>query len=177
MARPPGRRLETHYEAARTFVAEDLKRSAANAASPYSRVAMDERTYAVRPIGWVESPLTSRADAPKQGDEGAPDAWIVIEAAYAEGLRGLQVGDRIVVLTWLDRAQRDVLTTRPRDDPQRDPVGVFATRAPDRPNPIGLHQVDILAIDGVRMLVGRLEALDGTPVVDVKPVLGGVDDR
>jgi tRNA-Thr(GGU) m(6)t(6)A37 methyltransferase TsaA len=130
-----------------------------------------ESRFELRPIGWVESPLVDRASAPKQGDEGSPDAWVVFDAGVLEGLRGLRVGTQVIVLTWLDRARRDVLTVRPRDDPSNPETGVFATRSPDRPNPIGLHPVDILAIDGARVQVRNLEAIDGTPVVDVKPVL------
>jgi tRNA-Thr(GGU) m(6)t(6)A37 methyltransferase TsaA len=128
-------------------------------------------SYQVGPIGWVESPLTDRAQAPRQGDEGAPDAWLVFEPGVADGIRDLDAGTEVLVLTWLDRAARDVLVTRPRDDPARPPTGVFSTRSADRPNPIGLHRVRILAIDGLRVLVRPLEALDQTPVLDVKPVL------
>jgi tRNA-Thr(GGU) m(6)t(6)A37 methyltransferase TsaA len=127
---------------------------------------------ALRAIGRVESPLVDRADAPRQGDEGAPDAWLVFGAEFADGIRDLVPGSSVLVLTWLDRADRGVLATRPRDDPARPLTGVFATRSPDRPNPIGLHLVELAEIDGLRMRVRNLEALDGTPVVDVKPVLG-----
>ena len=128
-------------------------------------------------IGTVESPLTDRDSAPKQGDEGAPDAWLAFDASIAEGLDGISVGDELLVLTWLDRARRDVLRVRPRDDPANPERGVFGTRSPDRPNPIGLHRVTVLAIDGLRLHVSDLEALDGTPVVDVKPVLRSVGER
>jgi tRNA-Thr(GGU) m(6)t(6)A37 methyltransferase TsaA len=128
-------------------------------------------------IATVRSPLTDRADAPKQGDEGAPDATLVFEEGFADALDGIAAGDELVLLTWFDRASRDVLRVRPRGDAARPEQGVFATRSPDRPNPIGLHRVTVLAIDGPRMRVDRLEALDGTPVVDVKPVLGDVGDR
>jgi tRNA-Thr(GGU) m(6)t(6)A37 methyltransferase TsaA len=128
-------------------------------------------------IGTVESPLTDRASAPKQGDEGAPDAWLVFDASVAEGLDGLAAGDELLVLTWLDRAQRDVLRVRPRSDPANPVQGVFGTRSPDRPNPIGLHRVTVVAIDGLRLRVTDLEAIDGTPVVDVKPVLRSVEER
>jgi tRNA-Thr(GGU) m(6)t(6)A37 methyltransferase TsaA len=128
--------------------------------------------YDVRPIGTVESPLTDPESAPKQGDEGAPDAWIAFDAGVAEGIRDLQPGTDVLVLTWLDRADRDVLKVHPRDDVSRPETGVFSTRSADRPNPIGLHRVGILAIEGTRVKVSNLEALDGTPVVDVKPVLG-----
>lgn len=127
--------------------------------------------YQVVPIGRVESPLMERAQAPRQGDEGGPDAWLVFEPSVADGLRDLAAGADLIVLTWLDRADRGVLVTRPRSDPARPPTGVFSTRSPDRPNPIGLHRVRIVAIEGLRILVRPLEALDGTPVIDVKPVL------
>jgi tRNA-Thr(GGU) m(6)t(6)A37 methyltransferase TsaA len=130
--------------------------------------SMDE----LRPIGRVESPLVDRAAAPKQGDEGSPEAWLVFDPAVRDGLRDLEAGSDVLVLTWLDRARRDVLTTRPRDDPRNPEVGVFGTRSPDRPNPIGLHRVRIIAVEGLRVRVADLEALDGTPVIDVKPVLG-----
>lgn len=126
----------------------------------------------VKPVGWVESPLTDRADAPKQGDEEAPEAWIAFEPDLVEALRGIEPGDEVLVLTWLDRGDRTVLQTRPRDDPANPIQGVFSTRSPDRPNPIGLHPVTVLEVAGARMRVSELEALDGTPVIDVKPVLG-----
>jgi tRNA-Thr(GGU) m(6)t(6)A37 methyltransferase TsaA len=131
----------------------------------------------LRAIGTVESPLTERGAAPKQGDEGAPEAWIAFDPSLAEGLDGVAVGDELLVLTWFDRARRDVLRVYPRGDASRGEHGVFTTRSPDRPNPIGLHRVRVLAIDGARMQVADLEALDGTPVVDVKPVLGRIDER
>jgi tRNA-Thr(GGU) m(6)t(6)A37 methyltransferase TsaA len=133
--------------------------------------------YQVVPIGWVESPLKDRAQAPRQGDEGAPDAWLVFQPEVAEGLRDLGPGAEIIVLTWLDRAARDVLVTRPRDDHARPPTGVFSTRSPDRPNPIGLHRARVVAAEGLRILVRPLEALDRTPVIDVKPVLDGAAER
>jgi len=133
--------------------------------------------FQVVPIGWVESPLKDRAQAPRQGDEGAPDAWLVFQPEVAEGLRDLAPGAEIIVLTWLDRAARNVLVTRPRDDPARPPTGVFSTRSPDRPNPVGLHRVQVIATEGLRILVGPLEALDQTPVIDVKPVLGDAAER
>jgi tRNA-Thr(GGU) m(6)t(6)A37 methyltransferase TsaA len=128
-------------------------------------------------IGTVESPLTDRASAPKQGDEGAPEAWLVFDESVAEGLDGLAAGDELLVLTWLDRAQRDVLRVRPRSDPANPEQGVFGTRSPDRPNPIGLHRVTVVSIDGLRLRVSDLEAIDGTPVLDVKPVLRGIEER
>jgi tRNA-Thr(GGU) m(6)t(6)A37 methyltransferase TsaA len=133
--------------------------------------------YEIMPVGWVESPLTERAQAPRQGDEGAPPAWLVFEPEVEEAVRDIRPGAEVLVLTWLDRARRDVLVTRPRDDPQRAPLGVFSTRSPDRPNPIGLHRVQVVAVEGSRILVHGLEAIDGTPLVDLKPVLGGVAER
>ena len=138
---------------------------------------MTMRTYEVVPVGWVESPLKERAEAPRQGDEGAPDAWLVFEPEFGAALRDLGTGAEIIVLTWLDRAARDVLVTRPRDDPARPPVGVFATRSPDRPNPVGLHRVRVVAVRGLRIQVRPLEALDKTPVIDVKPVLASPGER
>jgi tRNA-Thr(GGU) m(6)t(6)A37 methyltransferase TsaA len=128
-------------------------------------------------IGRVESPLTDRASAPKQGDEGAPEAWLAFEPAFAEALEGIATGDELLVLTWLDRGRRDVLRVHPRGDPTRAQQGVFNTRSPDRPNPIGLHRVTVAEIDGTRMRVRELEALDGTPIVDVKPLLRAIDER
>jgi tRNA-Thr(GGU) m(6)t(6)A37 methyltransferase TsaA len=128
-------------------------------------------------VATVESPLTEREQAPKQGDEGAPDATLAFEEGFAIALEGLAAGDELIVLTWLDRASRDVLRVRPRDDPERPERGVFGTRSADRPNPVGLHRVTVLELAGTRMRVSGLEALDGTPVVDVKPVLGSVAER
>src|SRR6516162_374394 len=133
--------------------------------------------FEVEPIGWVESSLTERAQAPRQGDEGAPEAWLVFKPRVADGLRDIVAGTEVIVLTWLDRADRGVLVTRPRDDPARPPTGVFSTRSPDRPNPIGLHRVQVLATEGLRVLVWPLEALDKTPVIDVKPVLDPAAER
>ena len=125
----------------------------------------------LRAIARVESPLTDPAEAPKQGVEGAPDAWLVFEPDVLDALDGVEVGDELIVLTWLDRADRAVLRVHPRDDPANPLRGVFSTRSSDRPNPIGLHPVRVVEIDGLRVLVRSLEAVDGTPVVDVKPVL------
>jgi tRNA-Thr(GGU) m(6)t(6)A37 methyltransferase TsaA len=127
--------------------------------------------FHLRAIGRVESSLTDPATAPLQGDEGGPDAWLVFEPDVCPALDGLRAGDRVVVLCWLDRARRDVLRVHPRGDPRNPESGVFATRSPDRPNPIGLHEVRVLAVEGNRLHVEPLEAVDGTPVVDVKPVL------
>ena len=125
----------------------------------------------LRPIGIIRSALVSRQDAPKQGSEGAPDAWLDVEDWAADGLRGLAVGDEILVITWLHLARRDVLEVHPRSDPRNPLTGVFATRSPDRPNPLGLHPVIVRAIDGNRLRIGPIEAIDETPVVDIKPVL------
>ncbi|MGN9894973.1 tRNA (N6-threonylcarbamoyladenosine(37)-N6)-methyltransferase TrmO [Micromonospora sp. L31] len=133
--------------------------------------------YELRPVGWVESPLTEADLAPKQGDEGAPEAWLVFSPAVGAGLRDLRPGAEVLVLTWLDRARRDVLAVHPRGDRSRPETGVFNTRSPDRPNPIGLHRVRVLVVDGLRVRVADLEALDGTPVLDVKPVLAGLGER
>lgn len=138
---------------------------------------MRETHFNVWPIGFVESPLVDLASAPRQGDEGAPEATLVFEAAVREGLRDVQPGTDLIVLTWLDRADRDALTVHPRGDPSRPETGVFSTRSPGRPNPIGLHRVEVVAVDGVRLLVRNLEAVDGTPILDLKPVLGGPDER
>jgi tRNA-Thr(GGU) m(6)t(6)A37 methyltransferase TsaA len=133
--------------------------------------------YEIVPVGWVESVLTERSQAPRQGGEGAPSAWLTFEARVTEAIRDIRPGTEIIVLTWLDRADRDVLVTRPRDDPRNPMTGVFSTRSPDRPNPIGLHRVPVIAVDGLRVQVGNLEALDGTPVIDVKPVLDKTVER
>jgi tRNA-Thr(GGU) m(6)t(6)A37 methyltransferase TsaA len=125
----------------------------------------------------VESPLVDLGLAPHQGDEGAPDAWLVLDPEMRPGIGDLEVGMEVIVLTWLDRAQRDTLLVHPRDDPDRPLRGVFSTRSPDRPNPIGLHEVQILAIDDTRILVRNLEALDRTPIVDIKPRLGPIGKR
>ena len=133
---------------------------------------MTQPSFAITPIGTVESPLTDPASAPNQGDEGAPDAWLVFEPAVLEALDGIQAGDEVLLLTWFHRARRDVLRVHPRGDVSRTQQGVFSTRSPHRPNPIGLHRVEIASIDGARVQVRNLEAVDGTPIVDVKPVLG-----
>ena len=133
--------------------------------------------FEVRAIGRVESSLTDPAAAPKQGFEGGPTAWLVFDDDVRAGLSDLRVGDEVTLLTWLDRARRDVLTVHPRDDESQPLTGVFSTRSSDRPNPIGLHRVTVLAIDGLRIEVSDLEAVDGTPILDVKPVLHrGLDE-
>jgi tRNA-Thr(GGU) m(6)t(6)A37 methyltransferase TsaA len=132
---------------------------------------VSEERIELAPIGWVESPLKELDAAPKQGDEGAPDAWLVIAAGFLAGIEGIEAGNDLLVLTWLDRARRDLLRVHPRGDLSRPPQGVFATRSPDRPNPIGLHRVEVVGIDRDRLRVSQLEALDGTPILDLKPVL------
>jgi tRNA-Thr(GGU) m(6)t(6)A37 methyltransferase TsaA len=127
--------------------------------------------YLVRPIGWVDSSLVDPTDAPHQGQQGAPDAWLVINPEVREGIRDLQVGSDIVVLTWLHRARRDELATRPGDNPASPELGVFSTRSPARPNPVGLHRATIMAIEDGNLHVRPLEAISGTPVIDIKPVL------
>ena len=128
-------------------------------------------------IGTVASPLKDRETAPKQGDEGAPEAWLVFDPRVEPALDGIVAGDELLVFTWLDRARRDVLRVHPRGDLARPEQGVFNTRSPDRPNPIGLHRVTVLEIGGGRLRVRDLEAIDGTPIVDVKPLLRSIDER
>jgi tRNA-Thr(GGU) m(6)t(6)A37 methyltransferase TsaA len=138
---------------------------------------VDDPTYGLRPVGWVESSLTDRAAAPKQGDEGAPPARIVFSPEFCEAARDLHEGDEVLVLTWLHQGSRDVLSVYPRGDTSRPITGVFATRSPDRPNPIGLHAVRIEAVEEDAITVSGLEAIDGTPVLDIKPVLGDPHQR
>ena len=130
----------------------------------------------VRPIGVIRSSLKMRGHAPMQGSEGAPDAWLQLRPFASAGVDGLAAGDQVVVITWLHRARRDVLRTHPRSDRSRPLAGVFATRSPDRPNPVGLHRVTIRRITGGRLRIGPIEAIDGTPVIDIKPVLVGGRD-
>ena len=132
---------------------------------------MAPRTFEVTPIGVVESPLVDPGAAPKQGTEGGPEAWLVFDPSVADALVDLALGDRIIVLTWLDRADRSIRRVHPRDDPTIPERGVFSTRSADRPNPIGLHPVEILEVRGTRIRVRDLEAVDGTPIIDLKPVL------
>jgi len=128
-------------------------------------------TPRLKPIGVIRSVLKERSKAPRQGGEGAPDAWLEVHPFAAQAVDGLKIGDEIVVLTWLHRAQRDVLKVHPRSDTQRRLTGVFATRSPDRPNPIGLHEVTVRKVAKNRLRVGPIEAIDGTPVIDIKPVI------
>jgi tRNA-Thr(GGU) m(6)t(6)A37 methyltransferase TsaA len=134
--------------------------------------AKARRGAQLRPIGVIRSSLKTRGQAPKQGSEGGPDAWLEVSPFAAPGLDGLVVGSEIVVITWLHRAKRDVLRVYPRSDRGRPLTGVFATRSPDRPNPLGLHRVTVRRIAKNRLRIGPIEAIDGTPVVDIKPVLG-----
>jgi tRNA-Thr(GGU) m(6)t(6)A37 methyltransferase TsaA len=129
------------------------------------------------PIGIIRSPLKALTKAPRQGVEGAPDAWIEVKASVARALEGIAAGNEIIVITWLHRARRDVLRVHPRSDKRRPLTGVFATRSPDRPNPLGLHRVAVRALTTNRLLVGPIEAIDGTPVVDIKPVVAGLGDE
>src|SRR5262245_13052821 len=136
----------------------------------------DRRRSQLRPIGVIRSTLKTRTNAPKQGSEGAPDAWLEVNPDAAPGLDGLSAGDEIIVVTWLHRGRRDVLKVHPRSDRRRPLTGVFATRSPDRPNPLGLHQVTVRKITKNRLRIGPIEAIDGTPVIDIKPVLPGRKD-
>src|SRR5262249_10215234 len=127
----------------------------------------------LHPIGYIESTLRAPGEAPRQGSEGAPDAWLDVSPRFARGLSGIARGDHLVVITWLHRADRSVLEVHPRDEPENPLTGVFATRSQDRPNPLGLHRVTVREISGTRLRIGPIEAIDGTPVVDVKPAIGG----
>ena len=138
---------------------------------------MSYPSYVLTTIGRVESPLRDPARAPKQGHEGSPDAWLAFDERFTDGIRDLKVGSTVLVLTWLDRARRDILLVRPRDNSANPLTGVFSTRSADRPNPIGLHRVDIMDIQGLRIRVRHLEAIDGTPILDVKPVLDNNAER
>jgi tRNA-Thr(GGU) m(6)t(6)A37 methyltransferase TsaA len=129
----------------------------------------------LRPIGRIRSTLRALADAPRQGSEGAPDAWLEVEPAFARALRGIAAGDALIVVTWLDRADRERLEVHPRGDREAPLAGVFATRSPHRPNPLGLHRVTVRSISGRRMRIGPIETVDGTPVVDIKPALDARD--
>ena len=132
---------------------------------------------AVRAIGIVRSPIKSRDEAPRQGFEGAPDVWLEIDPAYADAIVGLTEGSEIIVISWFHHANRDELQTHPRNDPNLPLTGVFATRSPDRPNPLGLHKATLRQISGLRLLAGPIEAIDGTPVIDIKPALRDTNDQ
>lgn len=129
----------------------------------------------LEPVGVIRSSLRARAQAPRQGDEGARDAWLEVRPAFARALSGISAGDEVLVITWLHRADRGVVEVHPRDDPETPLAGVFATRSPDRPNPLGLHRVTVREISGARLRIGPIEAIDGTPVVDIKPALDPSD--
>jgi tRNA-Thr(GGU) m(6)t(6)A37 methyltransferase TsaA len=131
--------------------------------------------YMIEPVGFIHSELTRLEDAPMQGENGGPEAWLEIKTQAVPGLMGITVGDELIVLTWLHRAQRDVLQVHPRGDHSRPLRGVFATRSPDRPNPVGLHRVSVLEVTPQKLRVAPLEAIDGTPIVDIKPVLASSD--
>jgi len=137
---------------------------------------MIKTIYKIDPIGIIRSELTSREGTPRQGYEGAPEAWLEIDASVAQGLLGINVGDELIVITWLHFGKRNVLQVHPRGMRNAPLTGVFATRSPDRPNPVGLHRVSVLEINGQRLRVAPMEAIDGTPVIDVKPVLEQLDD-
>jgi tRNA-Thr(GGU) m(6)t(6)A37 methyltransferase TsaA len=139
--------------------------------------AQKKNSPKLRPIGVIRSKIKERSKAPKQGSEGAPDVWLEVHPFATLALDGLVVGDELIVLTWLHRAHRDTLKAHPRSDPKRRLTGVFATRSPDRPNPIGLHQVTVRKISKQRLRIGPIEAIDGTPVIDIKPVLCEVQKR
>jgi len=138
---------------------------------------MIENSYRIEPIGVIRSELASRETAPLQGYEGAPEAWLELTALVVQGLAGITAGDELIILTWLHHARRDVLQVHPRGRLEAPLTGVFATRSPDRPNPVGLHRVSVLEVAGQRLRVAPMEAIDGTPVVDIKPVLARSDDR
>jgi tRNA-Thr(GGU) m(6)t(6)A37 methyltransferase TsaA len=132
--------------------------------------------YSLHPVGRIRSSLRALGEAPRQGSEGAPDAWLEVNPEVSRGLLGIAPGDDIIVVTWLHRADRDVLEVHPRSDPEIPLAGVFATRSPDRPNPLGFHRVTVREISGTRLRIGPIEAIDGTPVVDIKPVLADCAD-
>ena len=146
-------------------------------ADRYDDRGRSNEPFELRAIGVVESPLSDLSAAPKQGDEGGPDAWLDLDPALADAAFGLREGDRVVILTWLHLADRSVRSVHPRGDPAAPLTGVFATRSPARPNPIGVHEAEVAEIDGARIRVRGLEAIDGTPILDLKPALGPVDER
>jgi tRNA-Thr(GGU) m(6)t(6)A37 methyltransferase TsaA len=137
---------------------------------------MSETTYTLQPIGLIRSELKTREAAPRQGYEGAPDAWIDVMDSVTPALHGIAAGDALIILTWFHRSARDVLQVHPRGEVKNPLTGVFATRSPDRPNPIGLHRVTVREIQGNSLKVGPIEAIDGTPVIDIKVVLSQSDD-
>jgi tRNA-Thr(GGU) m(6)t(6)A37 methyltransferase TsaA len=134
-------------------------------------VSQTGKEYSLHPIGHIRSTLRAPGEAPRQGSEGAPDAWLEVDPTFTRALLGIAAGDEVIVITWLHRADRDVLEVHPRGDPEIPLAGVFATRSPQRPNPLGLHRVTVREISGTRLRIGPIEAIEGTPVVDLKPVL------
>jgi tRNA-Thr(GGU) m(6)t(6)A37 methyltransferase TsaA len=130
----------------------------------------------LRPIGVIRSSIKKRSQAPRQGSEGAPDVWLEVSSFAAPGLDGLVAGDNIIVITWLHQGWREVLKVHPRSNPRRPLTGVFATRSPDRPSPLGLHRVTVRRVAKNRLRSGPIEVIDGTPVVDIKPVLSRLQD-
>ena len=132
---------------------------------------MPDTEYLVHPVGFIRSPIKHRGEGPKQGREGAPDAWLEVNPTVSAALDGIEAGDEIIVVTWLHLARRAELKVHPRGDTSIPIAGVFATRSPDRPNPVGLHRVKVLEVDTNRLKIGPIEAVDGTPVVDIKPTL------
>lgn len=138
---------------------------------------MSENSFTIEPIGVIRSELVDLAAAPKQGDEGSYEAWLELRPEVAQGLVGINVGDDLIVLTWLHRGDRNVLQVHPRGNPDNPLTGVFATRSPARPNPIGLHEVRVIAVEANRLKVAPIEAIDGTPIVDIKPVLTSIANR
>jgi len=152
-----------------------IKKTSAGRAKARARRAGAARPE-LRPIGVIRSTLKTRAEAPKQASEGAPDAWLEVHPFAAQGLDGVKAGDDLIILTWLHQSHRDVLKVHPRSDPFRRLTGVFATRSPDRPNPVGLHQVTVREVADNRLRIGPIEAIDGTPVIDIKPLLCGLQN-
>lgn len=134
-------------------------------------MASADHGYTAHPVGWVRSPLATRAQAPLQGSEGAPDATLELDEAFWPAATDLEPGAELLVLTWLHLTDRETLRVHPRGNPQNAEEGVFSTRSPDRPNPIGVHRVTVIATDGRTVRVRDLEAIDGTPILDIKPVL------
>ncbi len=130
---------------------------------------MELDDYKLNPIGFIRSELKQRKGAPRQGDEGAPDAWIDVNDEFLDALAGMAIGDELYIFTWLHQTNRSTLQVHPRSEPTDRLWGVFSTRSPDRPNPIGLHPVSVREIAGSRLKVGPIEAIDGTPVIDIKP--------
>ena len=149
-------------------------RSKKKARTKMRKPERDGKHAELRPIGLIRSSIKKRSEAPKQGSEGAPDASLEISPLMARGVEGLAAGDEIIVVTWLHMARRDVLKVHPRSDPNRPLTGVFTTRSPDRPNPLGLHTVTVREVGKNRLRIGPIEVIDGTPVVDIKPVLCAV---